>query len=343
MAKWDFTFGIEIECYLPEGGSAATAAQAIEARGVACAAEHYNHQLRDHWKIVTDGSLGDYARGIEVVSPILRGVESLDMVRRVMGALDDYGCTVSVRCGLHVHVGAGTDADLAFFRGLFKLYAHFEPVIDRFMPPSRRQSANMYCRSMTNVALSDVDRAASLDALLNLTTRQAQVQRYHKLNLAAYRVHRTVEFRQHSGTLDAAKAANWIALCLAMVDAAKAGRTITGTIAARQMNTARAGTKTHAVGELILRPEGATAAEAMAATGLGPRINLRHYARACGLAVTTQRTGNETRYFAQAAAASTTAPATLDGMFDLLGCEETEREFFRARTANLSGGVQWAA
>jgi hypothetical protein len=340
MAFTDHTYGIEVECYLPDGGTSAQCAAAITARGVFCRAESYNHLTTAHWKIVTDGSLGDYHRGIEIVSPVLQGLDGFVAITKVMEALTDYGCTVSKRCGLHVHVGAGS-ASTAFFKNIFKLYAHFEPVIDRFMPASRRASANMYCRSVTSTSLQSIDRAADLDGLLRLMTVHGAEARYHKLNLIAYRRHRTVEFRQHSGTLDGVKALYWTRLCLKMVEAAQNGQSIDASNGPA-VNTARPGTKGYMVGQLMLRPEGVTRDEARAATGW-PSISLPQRARECGLSYTTQRTGREVRYFAQAAAASTAIPATLEGMFAKLEFDGAERTYFTARTANLSGAVAWAA
>ena len=337
MAYLDNTFGIEIECYLPEGGTAAGAAAAVTARlGSLCAAENYNHYTQPHWKIVTDGSLGDYARGIELVSPILTGEAGLDATERAMEALTDYGCTVSKKCGLHVHVGAA-GSPLGFFKNLLKLYAGYEPTIDRFMPASRRASANMYCRSVTNIAPAKIDAATDFQGLLRLMSTQGEA-RYHKLNLAAYRRHQTVEFRQHSGTLDGTKARRWTTLCLRMVEAAKEGRTVN---AGAARNKARAGSKSFLVGEMMLRASGVTGAEAQAATGW-PSISLPQQARNCGLTYTTQRTGREVRYFAQATGPAAT-PLTLDGLFEMIGCEAADQDYFRTRTANLSGAVQWAA
>ena len=200
----------------------------------------------------------------------------------------------------------------------------------------------MYCRSVANTSLVAIDRAADLDGLLGLMRTNCPVDvRYHKLNLTAFRKHKTVEFRQHSGTLDTEKARQWIALCLRMVEAATLGRTITPD-GATQMNNARRGSKTHIVGEMMLRPEGVSNAEAIAATGW-TAISLPAQAAACGLTVTRERVGGEVRYFARAAAATTTTPATLDGLLDHVGCDDAEREYFRARTTNLSGPVQWAA
>lgn len=344
----DNTFGVEIECYLPEGGTTTTAAAAVSQRTDSlCVAQAYNHTTLPHWKIVTDGSLGDYQRGIEAVSPILTGEAGLVTVEKVMRALTDYGCTVSRRCGFHVHVGAGTNPPVQFFRNIFKLYALYEPVIDRFMPASRRLSANSYCRSITNVALSSVDTAADLDSIIRLMTSHGGEARFHKLNLSAYRRHRTVEFRQHSGTLEGNKARNWATLCLRMAERAKSELVIgsnTTSTTGDQRNRARYGSKAWEIGQMLLRPEGVTPQEVRNATGW-PSVSMPAQLAMCGLGYTTQRMGRQIRYFAQATTMSTniTIDTSLDGLFNMIGCDESERAYFRERTANLNGLVDWAA
>jgi hypothetical protein len=47
-------------------------------------------------------------------------------------------------------------------------------------------------------------------------------ERYFKLNVAAYLRHGTIEFRQHSGTVDYQKMVNWIIFCIAFVEDSRA-------------------------------------------------------------------------------------------------------------------------
>lgn len=348
------TYGIEIECYLPDGPgtSRQAAATAISARLVAagltgdagsCQAEMgLTHAVRPCWKIVTDGSLGSYDRGMEVVSPILSGPEGLDAVKAVMEALTDFGCTVSKNCGLHVHVGVG-DPGIDFFKTLTKLYAANEPIIDRFMPQSRRASANQYCRTITDITTQRIDQAATYTGLCNLFV----AGRYHKLNLTAHNRYQTVEFRQHSGTLDHAKAANWVKFCLRMVKAAREGRIgpVTTTVSHDvQVNRGRYGSAARTIGDLMLRPQGVTKTEACAAVGW-QSCSMPQQARSCGLSFTTRREGREIRYYATSTStiSSTPVTATLDSLLATLGCEADEAQYFRARTASLSGPVAWAA
>ena len=79
------TFGVEIECI---GITSAVACEAIRAAGLTCEIEGYNHNTRDHWKIVTDGSVRDNRGnpGIEVVSPILRGTAGMTALKKVADA-----------------------------------------------------------------------------------------------------------------------------------------------------------------------------------------------------------------------------------------------------------------
>ena len=67
------SFGIEIE-YV--GVSRQEVCDYINRKGVECYVEHYNHDTRPHWKVVTDSSLREEnGHAGEVVSPILSGEE----------------------------------------------------------------------------------------------------------------------------------------------------------------------------------------------------------------------------------------------------------------------------
>jgi hypothetical protein len=77
-----------------------------------------------------------------------------------------------------------------------------------------------------------------------------------------------------------------------------------------------------------------------------PSVSLPNQARLCGLTYTTQRTGREVRYFANANAAGASAqpmPITIDGFADMIGANDDERQYMRSRTNDLGGAVAWAA
>ena len=89
------------------------------------------------------------------------------------------------------------------WRNLALSYKHLEPVIDRFMPASRRD--NRYCRGLGHVSDEMIRSARTVDELKGRIG-----DRYHKVNLEAYSRHKTVEFRQHSGTTNFTKMRNWV-------------------------------------------------------------------------------------------------------------------------------------
>lgn len=220
------TFGIEIECLLPRGSNRDALAVAIQQAGIAIQVQHYNHNTQSVWKIVTDGSLGDYQRGIEVVSPVLFGPEGIRQVRLVANVMEAFGCKVTVRGGVHVHVGAG-DLNLAQLRRVAKNYIKFETFFDHVMPMSRRADRNSYVLSNRSVFGAYRDEAAvnrgfdAIDAARNRHDLIAAVSgrtRYRKLNLFPLETYGTIEFRQHSGTVDADKLANWILLVTEFVE-----------------------------------------------------------------------------------------------------------------------------
>jgi hypothetical protein len=340
----NLTFGVELECYLPDGQSIQAAAQAVQERiGATVTPAHYGHSYCPTWKVVTDGSLGDYRRGVEFVSPKLQGEAGLAQLEKVCEALTDFGCTVTRSAGFHVHVGAA-GIRVAALKKLVRLYQAYEPVIDALMPTSRRASNNTYCRSIAAAAAADIDTAHSPGQLALVIGRAARCgdPRYVKLNMAAYARHQTVEFRQHSGTTDPKKARNWVLVCLRMVEAAQGD--INFGNSTPTTNRARPGSKTHAIGEMLLREEGTTGPEICAIMNW-PSVSVPAQARACGLEVYTQRTGRVVRYFVRrgAAEAPTSLDTSLAGFCRLLKSTATETEYLITRTANLSGTTAWAA
>lgn len=128
-----------------------------------------------HWKIVSDASVPD---GFEVVSPVLKGEQGLGVAKVVVETLNAAQAGVDVRCGLHAHFGA---SDLTA--------AEIATVVRRY----RRGNANRFCRSVRSILQS----ASVMQKLASRSTDEAFGTRYAKVNLEAYRRHRTIEFRQH--------------------------------------------------------------------------------------------------------------------------------------------------
>jgi hypothetical protein len=195
-------FGIEIEL---AGITTYASVDALKNAGINARYEGYNHD--DHadgvWKVVTDGSV---SHGHEVVSPILHGEEGLKQAMHAANALEEAGAIINKTCGLHVHFNA-TDLTVEEIRMICKRYMAHEKEIDAFMPKSRRENNNTFCKS-TSICFernSQFEKATTIIALA-----RSVLGRYYKVNLQSYLVHHTIEFRQHSGTVDAQKIANWV-------------------------------------------------------------------------------------------------------------------------------------
>src|SRR5687767_12830649 len=103
MNASDMTFGIEIECYLPES--------AFTSGAVVAGGYHSGVQvpgLPAGWNAQRDGSLSSYGRGrrgVEIVSPVLKGADGVRQIKEVCAWLASVGATVRAECGFHVHVG----------------------------------------------------------------------------------------------------------------------------------------------------------------------------------------------------------------------------------------------
>ena len=228
IAEFNFRFtrtlGVELEMF---GTDRARLVAELQAIGIECHDEYYNHSTRSYWKIVNDGSIqGNDA--LELVSPVLQGEEGLAELRRVCQILNRIGSRQNRSCGFHAHHSfEDIGEDITIWRNLFHNYATLEPLIDGFMPASRRGDANIYCRSM-RVA----DWAQKIESATNLRGMEMAVTRtcrYFKLNVQAYWRHKTAEFRQHSGTIEFEKIANWVLFTSRLIDFSKTNRVAAGT------------------------------------------------------------------------------------------------------------------
>lgn len=227
--------GVEIEFLSPVGETEIV--QALRNAGVDAEGSRY-HGARagGGWVLKPDGSLNvGTARGMrhtfELVSPpTATDAAGLENIRVAVDVLSQLGCTVNRTCGLHVHVDAG-DLTVRDMKRVAKRYAAFETEIDRLHPESRR--ANQYCNRLNGWASwpeSDFDNAPAAehwsDAVRTFVshlhrTGHGWSSRYHKVNLTSFLVHRTVEFRQHSGTVEPAKVLAWVRFCVAFVESSR--------------------------------------------------------------------------------------------------------------------------
>lgn len=85
---------------------------------------------------------------------------------------------------------------------IFKNYRMIEDAIDEIMPNSRKGNNSQWCRTLKTYHFDTC--ASKSDVYNEIGTR------YTKVNAAAYGRHSTIEFRQHSGTVNYQKVINWV-------------------------------------------------------------------------------------------------------------------------------------
>lgn len=217
VPQLDYTFnrnfGVEIEAC---NCTRERLARELRAAGISVQVEGYNHtDHSDHWKLVTDSSLHG-SNTFELVSPILHGEAGIDELEKVCWVLDLCDVKVNDTCGLHIHMDAH-DFTMDTWRNLAITYKRLEPVIDAFMPGSRRN--NRYCKPLSGISETAIRGARTINDL----RRVFNSDRYHKVNLEAYARHCTVEFRQHGGSTNFTKMSAWIHFLEKMITFAQAG------------------------------------------------------------------------------------------------------------------------
>jgi hypothetical protein len=212
-------FGIELEFFNVSRAEAARALTAADVRWW----DSYSQSTGTGWKIYDDGSINGN-NSIELVSPILSGRSGLREVARVVKQFARAGARVNKSCGFHVHVDARTISG-EHMRNVYLRYALHETQIDAFMVQSRRGNVNEYCRSTQGSLglLSATDNNSTAHRVASAMSERwdgymYQGGRYNKVNLCAFLRHGTIEFRQHSGTMNVDKVINWIVFCVNFVE-----------------------------------------------------------------------------------------------------------------------------
>lgn len=201
-------FGVEIEF---TGDPRATEEQ-VRQQGTTCYLEDYNHQTRDYWKIVSDASCG-----YELVSPPLEW-HNRHQVRDVMRGASAGGARVTVDCGLHVHhewpwymaIPVAERQDR--LDRLVVMYEACEPLLKHLLTESRLDG-NEYVQFNSNL---DGDLNYGNGGLVELEGDY----RFTAVNGHSLPKYGTIEFRQHQGTLNPAKALAWVEFTRQLVNGA---------------------------------------------------------------------------------------------------------------------------
>jgi hypothetical protein len=221
---------------------------------------------------------------------------------------------------------------------LAELYIENEDVIDGLLPPSRRGNANTYLQSVkTRTSRAALARANSVT---DIATAICNNQRYVKLNYTAFWRQGTVEFRHHSGTIDAVKILRWIGFCTKLIAAAQRDETVPVALPAGTPPAFsgywRSGRRTRAIFTLLTRPEGATSEELRIELGVRSRPYVRgHLTRAGAPTQAVSRRGGFEVFKLEASATPVLAsePATLDSLLVKLEMSADEVAFWKERAA----------
>lgn len=226
--------GIELEFISPFPMNK-TATLLTEKTGIKCPAKGYTHRYLKSWKIVSDSSVAARGKqegyGMELVSPPLNIKDFKKQLPKFCVALKEIGCFINNTCGFHVH------HDISFipkkYFGVFAIrlldsFMEFEKVFDTLVSPSRIK--NGYCRSLV-----EYDKFTKSPEEVGFCKKREKLVpehycrrlfdnywdaniydcsiRYSKLNIIESLLrHKTIEFRQHQGTLEFNKIYNWILL-----------------------------------------------------------------------------------------------------------------------------------
>lgn len=210
------TFGVEMELICAQGRAAV--ARALTDAGIPCQYEGYNHATRRNWKLVFDASVGYGDGAMELVSPPLKGIEGLEQIEKVCEVLRSMNCKVNRNCGMHVHHDA-SKFKFENLKRLVHLYGKVERQFDSMMPESRRARNNHYCESVVGSEAEWAD-----GQVYNTYRYEGPFGRYAKINVNAFHQHGTVEFRHHSGTVEARKIIAWVIITQRMVERCKGVR-----------------------------------------------------------------------------------------------------------------------
>ena len=271
LAKFeDRCFGVEIEFVAPRSlvgensgsyqSSRSAVATAIErVSGVTVVAESYNHTTRTHWKIVNDSTArptlsqhnNGYIGGFELVSPILKGENSINELKAILKAMRLLNLDVSRHCGLHVHhdvrewrkdlrssdFNRNHDA-MNKITNCITLTQKFEDVIYGMLPKSRKsggwaRTINSTYRSVWHsmngkASHNKADKMKALKKYQKSHSTSASFQRDRTcgLNFHSMFRHGTVEFRYGAPTLNAEKMINWIVFTQQFVNMAEVWKSV---------------------------------------------------------------------------------------------------------------------
>lgn len=180
----------------------------IEAEGIT---KLYGN-LFDGWSTTGDSSLQG---GIEIVSPVLTSNENdVKNIYRICSMLDKFGCSVSERCGGHIHIGSDFLKSKQAYINLLEIWGNSEELlytisneageiirekgIERYAVPISKRLEKVLEKGGIN--LEDENDLEEFLSDLKMT----QVDRYSGINFMNLEKYdkSTIEFRLANGTIN---------------------------------------------------------------------------------------------------------------------------------------------
>ena len=223
----------------------------------------------------------------EIVLPPMADCQiAWEYVADVCRVLDRIGCRINRSCGLHVHVGNaplsdettaaqytgssiaykertgrfhtnhGAPFDAAAVRDIMIRYSDQQDVINSMLPRSRTH--NRYCQPLNQRQLESASTISDLNH-----------GKFYAINLQTWG-NGTIEFRQHSGTIEADKIKSWVKFILNLINWTMTERVTDGTRTIVQTTPVDPFRRASRVGvqyAMMRTTDGATTREIMDATG----------------------------------------------------------------------------
>ena len=212
-----YTFGIEIET---AGVSISRIQNAFDRAGIrGC-------------QVKPDGTPNVDA---EIVLPPLADCQvAFEYLEKICSTLSNVGADVNRSCGLHVHISNaplnddthaarftgesiqhtsrtgrflsqhGEPMDAVIVKDIMQRYERQQDTLNRMFPNSRTN--NRYCQPLNATRIANAN-----------TIQELNHGKFYAVNLDTWR-RGTIEFRQHSGTIDATKIWNWVQFILNLVN-----------------------------------------------------------------------------------------------------------------------------
>lgn len=248
------TFGVELELIIrhvpPQNGLRdlyrpcirEELRQYLEREGVAVHGGLGGAQDYSVWVVSDDGSINPYVDGddnihskvtrssVELISRVLQvGNEGFQEVRKVVGLIRaKFDVLVNRTTGLHVHVGNGSEGfNDQCIQNLAQLVTVFQHQIDSIHPDSRLEeyyamppSSNPYLNiSKGPFAAAGAIQMDDRQTVVVMNPGNDRSMAYNFTNLAdpSSGSKRTIEFRQHQGSVNAGQIVAWAEFVTALV------------------------------------------------------------------------------------------------------------------------------